>query len=116
MIQVYGDGSLTTPTNWWAALGGFGAWIPNWNLPRQDEPHRSEQDLSGPTIGQTGTSTRHELMAWVAVLATPIRTMFATDSVAMLTKAKQLLDKAEQRDEAIRKGKAVKNGCPFKKP
>lgn len=42
MIQVYGDGSLTTPTNWWAALGGFRAWIPNWNLPGQDEPHRTE--------------------------------------------------------------------------
>ena len=71
-IQVYGDGSLTTPTVWWAALGGFGAWIPDWNLTGQEEPHRYEQDLCGPTVGQTGASTRHELMAWIAVLAKPI--------------------------------------------
>ena len=69
-----------------------------------------------PTIGQTGTSTRHELMAWIAVLAKPIRTMFATDSAAMLIKAKQLLNKAAQREEARSKGKPVKPGCPFKKP
>ena len=116
MIQVYGDGSLTTPTNWWVALGGFGARIPNWNLPGQDEPHRIEQDRCGPTIGHTGTSTRHELMAWIAVLAKPIRTMYATDSVAMLIKAKQLMNNAEQREEARRKGKPVHTGCPFKKP
>ena len=73
-------------------------------------------DLHGPTIGQTGTSTRHELMAWMSVLAKPIRTMFATDSAAMLNKAKQLLEKAEQREEARTKGKPVKSGCPFKKP
>ena len=116
MIQVYGDGSLTTPTHWWAALGGYGAWIPNWNLPGQDEPHRTEQNLCGPTIGQTGTSTRHELMAWIAVLAKPIRTMYATDSVAMLIKTKQLMSKVEQREEARRKVKPVNAGCPFKKP
>ena len=117
---TYGTGlwgwQLDDPTNWWAGLGGYGAWIPNWNLPGQDEPHRNEQDLCGPTIGQTGTSTRHELMAWIAVLAKPTRTMFATDSVAMLSKAKQLLNKAAQREEARSKGKPVKPGCPFKKP
>ena len=115
-IQVYGDGSLTTPTVWWAALGGYGAWIPDWNIGGQEEPHRYEQDLCGPTLGQTGTSTRHELMAWIAVLAKPIRTMFATDSAAMLIRAKQLIQKAEQREEARSKGKPVKSGCPFKKP
>ena len=30
-IHVYGDGSYTTPTKWWAAMGGYGVWIPNWN-------------------------------------------------------------------------------------
>ena len=94
-IQVYGDGSLTTPTVWWTALGGFGAWIPDWNVTGQEEAHRYEQDLCGPTVGQTGTSTRHELMAWIAVLAKPIRTMFATDSAAMLIKAKQLINNAK---------------------
>ena len=54
-------------------------------------------------------------MAWIAVLAKPMRTMYATDSVAMLIKAKQLMSKAEQREEARRKGKPVKAGCPFKK-
>ena len=116
MVPAYGDGSQTTPTNWWAALGGFGAWIPNWNLPGQDEPHRSEIDIYGPTIGQTGTSTRHELMAWIVVLAKPVRTMFTTDSAAMLCKAKQLLKKAAQREEALRRGKPIRAGCPFKKP
>ena len=104
------------PTNWRAALGGFGAWIPNWNLLGQDEPHRSEIDLYGPTIGQTGTSTRHELMAWIVVLAKSVRIMFATDSAAMLCKAKQLLKKAVQREEELRKGKPIRAGCPFKKP
>ena len=52
MVPAYGDGSQTTPSNWWAALGGYGAWIPNWNLPGQDEPQRTEQDICGPTIGQ----------------------------------------------------------------
>ena len=55
-------------------------------------------------------------MAWIAALAKPIRTMFATDSAAMLCKAKQLLTKAVQREEALRKGKPIKAGCPFKKP
>lgn len=55
-------------------------------------------------------------MAWIAVSAKPIRAMYATDSAAMLNKAKQLMIKAEQREEAIRKGKPVHIGCPFKKP
>ena len=97
-------------------MGGFGARIPDWNVTGQEEPHRYKQDLCGPTVGQTGTSTRHELMAWIAVLAKPIRTMFATDSAAMLIKAKQLIHKAEQREYSTSKGKPVKNGCPFKKP
>ena len=31
MVDVYGDGSHTTPTKWWAALGGYGVWVPDWN-------------------------------------------------------------------------------------
>ena len=30
-VPIYGDGSFTTPTKWWAALGGYGIWIPEWN-------------------------------------------------------------------------------------
>ena len=28
-VNIYGDGSFTTPTLWWAALGGFGIWLRN---------------------------------------------------------------------------------------
>ena len=31
MVPIYGDGSFTTPTKWWAALGVHGVWIPDWN-------------------------------------------------------------------------------------
>ena len=37
MVKAYGDGSLTSPTKQWAALGGMGAWIPQWNVDSQDE-------------------------------------------------------------------------------
>ena len=30
-VEVYGDGSYTTPTKWWVALGGQGMWIKDWN-------------------------------------------------------------------------------------
>ena len=26
-VNIYGDGSYTSPTVWWAALGGFGIWV-----------------------------------------------------------------------------------------
>ena len=29
-VNIYGDGSLTSPTLWWAALGGYGVWVPKW--------------------------------------------------------------------------------------
>ena len=30
-VDIYGDGSYTLPTVWWAALGGFGIWVHDWN-------------------------------------------------------------------------------------
>ena len=30
-VNIYGDGSYTSPTVWWAALGGFGIWVLKWN-------------------------------------------------------------------------------------
>ena len=75
-----------------------------------------EQDISGPTIGQTGSSTRQELMAWIFMLTKPIRSMYATDSAAMLCKAEQLLAKAKERQEAINADRRIKHGCLFKKP
>ena len=38
-IDIYGDGSLKNPRNWWAALGGRGVWIPEWNKPGEKHPH-----------------------------------------------------------------------------
>ena len=32
MVPIFGDGSQTTPKTWWAALGGYGAWIPRWDV------------------------------------------------------------------------------------
>ena len=29
LVTAYGDGSHTSPKTWWAALGGYGAWIPD---------------------------------------------------------------------------------------
>ena len=26
MVDIFGDGSQTTPTKWWAAMGGYGVW------------------------------------------------------------------------------------------
>ena len=36
-VDMYGDGSYTSPTVWWAALGGFGIWMASW--PNQTEVH-----------------------------------------------------------------------------
>ena len=116
LVPIFGDGSHTTPKTWWVALGGYGAWIPRWDRQGESMPHRGEEDIQGPTIGQTGSATRHELMAWLAVLAKPIRSMYATDSAAMLCKAKQLLEKAAIRQECLKNGRKTKEGCPFKKP
>ena len=34
-VNIYGDGSYTSPTLWWAALGGYGIWMPKW--PQDDQ-------------------------------------------------------------------------------
>ena len=68
-VRIYGDGSVTSPTKWWVALGGYGVWMPAWNKQSEDLLHRKETSYHGPAIGQTLTSTRMELMAWIRVLA-----------------------------------------------
>ena len=50
-VPIFGDGSLTTPKTWWAALGGYGVWIPRWDKQEESVPHRAEEDIYGPTIG-----------------------------------------------------------------
>ena len=47
-VNIYGDGSFTSPTVWWAALGGFGIWVPKWDT---DHEHRTEA---------TGNRQQHE--------------------------------------------------------
>ena len=50
-VPAFGDGSLTTPKTWWAALGGYGVWIPGWNKQGENEASRKEEHIFGPTIG-----------------------------------------------------------------
>ena len=123
-VPIYGDGSFTTPKKWWSALGGFGIWIPEWNQEDegddrqqqlQQKDARAESNVTGPALGQTGSSTRMELMAWLKVLPMPVRSMYATDSACMLGKAKKLIQAAE-REEGQGKGPKGYNRNPFKKP
>ena len=94
-VDIYGDGSYTSPTVWWAALGGFGIWVPGWNKGEEHSEDRETTSYHGAAIGQTGTSTRQEQTAWVRVLAIPCRSMYATDSASMLSKALKLIKAAE---------------------
>ena len=98
-VTAYGDGSYTTPKISWCALGGIGGWIPAWNQGEEEKPSRMEQHIAAPVNGQTGSSTRIELAAWIAMLTQPIRTMYATDSASMLSKAQLLLQIAKEIEE-----------------
>ena len=37
-VNIYGYGSFTSPTVRWAALGGFGIWVPKWNASNEHSP------------------------------------------------------------------------------
>ena len=228
-VNIYGDGSYTSPTLWWAALGGYGIWMPEWPQPSQDDqcdtlgqdhthgtqvqmlqqepssgssgrnesssshsvdfregaissfgsrncsnsgmssscsnrgregtwggnisshpgvgldhvrtlnalplsesssgiPSLPEEDLRqqpalrettsyhGPAIGQTGTSTRQELTAWITVLTIPCRSCYATDSASVFNKALRLIKAAEEKIVEDSMGASIKRGNPFKKP
>ena len=93
---VYGDASLTTPKTWWAALGGMGAWIPDWNWHNEDIQSKKEFDIAEPGLGPVGSSTRYELAAWIITMAEPIRTIYASDSASMVSKACQLINLAKK--------------------
>ena len=60
----------------------------------EPQPARKEAAYHGPGLGQTSTSTRQELAAWLRVLALPIRSNYATDSASMLGKANKLIEAA----------------------
>ena len=53
-IDMYGDGSYTTPHTWWAALGGAGLYVPS-QLKTEGEGYNEEQNLSILALGQTGS-------------------------------------------------------------
>ena len=114
LVPCFGGGSQTSPTKSWAAIGGYGSWIPRWDLPGKEEHAQREQDRYGQALGQGGSSTRQELMGWIDILTQPFRSHYATDSAAMLNKANQMLEKARQREDAAsQKGKPVDTSCPF---
>ena len=38
LVDIFGDGSHTTPKTWWASLGGSGLWVPEWNKENEEDP------------------------------------------------------------------------------
>ena len=67
-VDIYGDGSYTSPTIWRAALGGFGVWVPEWISPDQahningdhavsNEAGARQQPLAQPTGTEANTTT-----------------------------------------------------------
>ena len=49
-VRNYGDGSVTSPTTWWVALGRYGVWMPAWNKQNEGLLHRNEKSYHGPAI------------------------------------------------------------------
>ena len=47
-VEVFGDGSYTTPEKWWAAIGGMGVWMPDWNGEGESIEHRMETHVARP--------------------------------------------------------------------
>ena len=86
---------------------------PDWNKGEEHSEDRETTSYHGAAIGQTGTSTRQELTAWVRVLAIPCRNMYATDSASMLSKALMLIKAAERDQEEEAQGIVIKRGNPF---
>ena len=76
--QVFEDGSHTSPTNWWAALGGFGFWKPAM-------PHDTEREAP-PGVNLPGGFCN---------LTLPLRHQYATDSAALIARANKIIAAAE---------------------
>ena len=53
-VDIYGDGSYTSPTVWWPALGGFGIWVPDWNKREERSEDRETTSYHGAATGQRG--------------------------------------------------------------
>ena len=77
---------------------------------------REEQNIAASENGQTGSSTRMELAAWIVALSQPIRSCYATDSASMLGEALRLLQKAKETEQKEEEGKKVDKQNPYTKP
>ena len=82
----------------------------------EEHQGREATTFHGAAIGQTGTSTRQELTAWIRVLTIPCRSCYATDSASMMKKANRLIVAAEREIKEETDGIKVKRGSPFGKP
>jgi len=89
--------------------------MPAWNKQSEGLLHRNETSYHGPAIGQTLTSTRMELMAWIRALAIPMRSCYATDSASMMGKAIKLIKTVEDLEMQISNGKSISKNNPSKK-
>ena len=96
VIPIYGETHLYTQ------LGGMGAWLPEWNKTGEKKHFRRERSIAEPGLGQTGSSTRQELAAFIIVMTLPYRINFASDSASMVGKANLMIKLAQrlQRDQA----------------
>lgn len=97
MVQVYRGGNYATATTC--------VCVPDWNRNAENLEAREEKNHSGAALGQTESSARQELTAWIFVLSMPMRSMYAIDSAHMLTKAKMLLKAVKLREEMEAHGK-----------
>ena len=84
--------------------------------PGQKQQLKEDAAYIGVALGQTGTSTRQELTAWLRVLAIPCRSLYATDSASMMSKALKLIKAAERTITEQLTGNNEKRGNPFGKP
>ena len=72
-MSIYGDGSFTSPTVWWAALGGFDIWVPKWSVEQVQE---GPKEVTGQTKRprdllsrlKLSSRTRHSKTKAVAVV------------------------------------------------
>lgn len=125
--NAYGDGSLKhlAAANW--SFGGYGLWWPGqvvdeafWESQPEMQVAFVEQNEHGVgqwncLRGQMGSSTRMELASWLLALTRRAAVHMGTDSMAMMSKAKRLMDAAEQRC-SIKEEDWWKLPNPFKKP
>ena len=72
-----------------------------------------EINIKAEALGQTGSSTRQEICAWLISLTLPFKSEYATDSAALVCKATQMLEAAERIKQEESKGRKVRKNNPF---